>query len=299
MRNKSAVITGSNGFLGKNLIKRLSKLNYDITLIKDKININTNLEDIIDKDYLFHFAWQTDLAKSMKNPRCDLTNDLGGLINILEECKKQKSKLKIIFPSTVTVAGDIKNIPSSGNEREKPLSIYDTNKLTAEHYLNVYYKNYGINFSCLRLSNVFGEGQRFDNPNRGVVNFMIGNAIKGKELNIYGDGEWIRDYSYVQNYIDAFIMVAESKKTNGQTYVLGSGKGRTFNEVVSTICKGVKEFYGIDTKVKHTSFPKETHQINMRDYIADTFKLKLDTGWKPKVNFEDGIRRTIQFYKNE
>ncbi|MEK6829946.1 MAG: GDP-mannose 4,6-dehydratase, partial [Nanoarchaeota archaeon] len=208
-------------------------------------------------------------------------------------------KIKIIFPSTVTVAGDEQNIPANEKEMTNPLSIYDTNKLAAENYLNIYFKNYGINFSCLRLSNVFGERQKIDNPERGVVNFMIGHALHGEKMNIYGDGNWIRDYSYMQNFVDAFVLAAESKKTNGETYVLGSGEGRTFNEVISTIGKTTKEFTGRDIEVSHIPFPEGTHQINKRDFIADSSKFRLDTGWEPKISFEEGIRRTIDFYRNK
>jgi len=320
MRKKSAVISGGCGFLGSNLANRLVNNDYEVTLVitprknrqniasiekqvevvEMEINQNSYFRDLIkDKDYFFHFAWQTDLIKSMQNPKRDIMRDLGGLVNLLETCRKQKSDLKVIFPSTVTVVGNVQKIPSNEGERANPLSIYDTNKLASEHYLKVYFETHGINFSCLRLSNVFGEMQRTDNPRRGIVNYMIGRALREEEITVYGDGKLIRDYSYVQNFIDAFILAAESKETNGETYVLGSGNGKTLNEVSSTISDLTKELIGIDVKVTHEPFPEGTHPINKRNFIADSRKFKTATGWKPKSGFEEGIRKTIDFYKNE
>ena len=319
MRKESAVITGGCGFLGSNLAKRLVNKDYDVTLVvspeKSRQNI-ANIESLvkivemeIDQnsdfgnlikgvDYFFHFAWQTDLIKSMENPRQDILHDLGGLINLLENCRKQGSNLKIIFPSTVTIVGNVQKIPSNEEERTNPLSIYDANKLAAENYLRIYFENHGINFSCLRLSNVFGEMQRTDNPKRGIVNYMVGRALRGELITIYGDGELVRDYSYVQNFVDAFVLSAESEETNGETYVLGSGKGKTLNEVSSTISNVTKEIAETDVKVIHVPFPKEYHEINKRNFIADSSKFRAATGWEPKISFEEGIRRTINFYKN-
>ncbi|MEK6872572.1 MAG: GDP-mannose 4,6-dehydratase [Nanoarchaeota archaeon] len=320
MVGKKVIITGGCGFLGSNLSRRLVNLNFNVSLfiksgqskqnissIEDKLEIiEGNLLDeekvrivIEEKDYLFHFAWQTDLKKSMEDPCKDFKNDLGGLINILESCKKINPNIKIVFPSTTTVIGFPKKLPSNENENENPSSIYDINKLTAEKYLRVYYETYNIKSCVLRLSNVFGEYQKIDNPNRGVLNFMIGKALKNKPLAVYGDGKWIRDYCYVQNYIDAFILAAESENTNGETYVLGSGLGRSFNEAVEKIKEITKGLIGKEVNIKHVPFPEKEHEINKRNFIADYSKFCRATGWKPKISFDEGIRKTIEFYINE
>ena len=320
MIGKKAIITGGGGFLGSNLSRKLVDLNFNVSLfIKDgqsKNNtrgIENKIEiiegDLLDeekvkiaiegKDYLFHFAWQTDLKKSMENPCEDFKNDLGGLINILESCKKINPNIKVIFPSTVTVIGIPKKMPSDENEKENPLSVYDINKLTAEKYLRIYYDNHNIKSCVLRLSNVFGEYQKIDNPNRGILNFMIGRALREEPLTIYGDGKWIRDYCYVQNYIDAFILAAESEKTNGKIYVLGSREGRSFNEAIEKIKEITEQLTGKAVLIKHVPFPDKEHEINKRNFIADYSKFYRATGWKPKISFDEGMRKTIEFYVNE
>ncbi len=318
MKNKKILITGGAGFLGSNLARRLIEENeiflfvkpgadlWRIVDIKEHKNMKIIEGDLLnreaiettirDKDYLFHFVWQTDLKKSMSQPFEDLKNDVGGLINVLERCKEINPHIKIVFPSTVTVIGMPQKMPSDENERENPTSIYDINKLTAEKFLSVYFSEYGIKNCVLRLSNVFGEYQKIDNPNRGVLNFMIGRALREEPLTVYGEGNWIRDYCYVQNYIDAFILAAESEKTNGEVYVLGSGTGKTFNEVVEKIKGVTKELTGINISIEHVPFPEKEHEINKRNFIADFSKFKGDTGWKPKISFDEGIRKTIEFY---
>jgi len=317
MTGKEILITGGCGFLGSNLAKRLLELNANITLFikpkKSRENIsqiesrlkiiegdlsdNFVLEKVVkNKDYIFHLAWQTDLEKSMKNPKEDFSQDCGGIINLLEVCRAHNPNVKIIFTSTVTVIGDVKNIPSNELEKLNPSSVYDIHKLFAEFYLKMYFEQYNIKTCALRLSNVFGERQKIDNLSRGILNFMVGRALRGEILTVYGDGKFIRDYCYVQNYIDAFISAAFSEKTNGQVYVLGSGEGKTMNEVTEKIKEITEVLTEKKIVIEHIPFPGGEHNINKRNFIADYSKFKKDTGWYPKISFEEGLKKTIDFY---
>jgi UDP-glucose 4-epimerase len=315
LSGKSVLITGGAGFLGSNLARRLvsngarvkifDKPGKDLKIISDiknKIEIVENLyEGLWNVDLIFHLAWQTDLKKSMIQPSEDAKNDLICLLGILEFCRKNSSETKIVFASASTVVGLVDEPLGDESVDEKPESVYEINKLLGERYLKMYHKNYGLKTTSLRLSNVFGEGQRIDNPNRGVLNFMIGRALRGEELSVYGSGEFIRDYCYVQNYVDAFIAAASTEKTNGEIYVLGSGEGRSFNDVVNKIKdifeskKGGKR----EVQITHVPFPDEENKINKRNFVADYDKFKEATGWSPKVGFNEGLKRTIEFYMDE
>ena len=146
------------------------------------------------------------------------------------------------------------------------------------------------------MSNVFGEYQRIDNPARGVLNFMIGRALRGEPLTVHGTGDFVRDYTYVQNYIDAFILAAISEKTNGEVFNLGSGEGRTFNEVVEKIKKIVEATTSKNVTIIHIPFPGGENEINKRNEIVDFSKFKQATGWFPKISFDNGLEKTIGFY---
>jgi UDP-glucose 4-epimerase len=321
LRGKNVLITGGAGFLGSNLARRLVENGVNTTIIAlpgenlknlegmevnarvevfdGVINADANLDDMVQgKDALFHFAWQTELGKSMTNPAQDVYNDIGGLIKIMEACRKYNKDIKIVFPSTATVIGTPESLPVDESHRENPPSPYDLNKLMAEKYLGVYSKEHGLRYTCLRLSNVFGEHQRIDNPKRGILNFFIGRALRGEEITIFGDGELVRDYSYVQNFVDAFIKAAETDKTDGQMYVVGSGQGKSFNQVTEAIQKYSREVYGKDAKVTHVPIPEGTYSINMRNFVANPAKFTRDTGWTPRVGFEEGLKNTMEFYKN-
>jgi len=316
---KKVLILGGCGFLGTNLTRRLLELGANITLFT-KINENkenlkevtdeitfiegnlTNDSDIVDaikgKDYIFHLAWQTDLKKSMANPKQDLFNDCLGLITLLESCKNNNPHVKIIFTSTVTVVGLVEKLPSDESILPNPESVYDIHKLFAEYYLKLYYNQYKLKSVVLRLSNVFGEYQKIDNPNRGVLNFMIGKALRNEPMTVYGTGNFIRDYCYVQNYIDAFILAALSEKTNGEVYNLGTGEGRTFNEVVEKIKLITEPLTNKPVTITHIAFPEGEHSLNKRNFITDCSKFKEATGWFPKISFDEGLKRTIEFYIN-
>ena len=315
MKEKNVLIVGGGGFIGSNLARKLLELGANVFIITRKEKSRENFfgieskitflegdltdeefvsESLNGKDFLFHLAWQTDLKKSMANPQEDVKNDIGGLLNILESCRNKNAK--IIFASAVTVAGKTENLSPTEEFPENPVSIYEVNKLIAEKYLKMYYSVYGINSCVLRLSNVFGEFQRIDNPSRGVLNFMIGRALRGEKLTVYGKGDFIRDYCYVQNYIDAFLLAAMSEKTNGQVFILGSGEGRTMNEVVEKIKEIVESLTNENVEISHVEFPKGESEINKRNFIANYSKFKAATGWFPKISFDDGLRKTIEFY---
>ncbi|PIN90868.1 hypothetical protein COU60_00805 [Candidatus Pacearchaeota archaeon CG10_big_fil_rev_8_21_14_0_10_34_76] len=320
LKDKKILITGGLGFIGSNLARRAVEEGAEVTLfvrsgksleniqdIKEKVSViegeiskNEDLEKAVkDKNYIFHFAWQTDLKKSMANPEEDISEDLVGVIKLLEVCKNHNKDAKIIFASSVTVIGETDKLSPNELDKENPLSIYEANKLIAEKYLKIYYDVHGIKSTVLRISNVFGERQRIDNPNRGILNFMIGRALRGEDLTVYGDGEFVRDYCYIQNYMDAFILSAISDKTNGEVFTLGSGEGRTFNEVVRKIKEIVEEMSGKNVKITHVPFPEGENKINKRNFIADFSKFTKSTGWKPEISFENGLRRTIEFYYNK
>lgn len=316
---KNVLISGGNGFLGSNLAWRLidSGVNVSvitlpgedqrnlhglegkIEVIEKKLGPEIDLREILKrKDTFFHFAWQTNLSDSLKHPNDDLQQDVGGVINILESCRRYNPGMKLVFPSTATIVGVPKSLPVDENHAEAPCSPYDINKLAAEKYFRFYAQQYGVRSTCLRLANVFGERQRIDNPHRGILNFFIGRVMRGEDILIYGDGNLIRDYSYIQNFVDAFINSAEFQATDGQVYSLGSGTGLSFNVVAEEIQRLALEIYGKQTAIKHVPSPESAHPINTRNFIGDPTKFKKDTGWSPKVDFKEGLKRTMEFYKH-
>jgi len=318
MGGKEILITGGLGFIGSNIALRCVENNANVTLFDSKVDDLKNIKeikgkvkivkgDILDfdfikelvkrKDVIFHLAAQTSHIVSMENPWLDIDVNCKGSINILEACRKNNPNVRIVFASTVTAAGVPKVTPVNEELQEFPVSIYDANKLIIERYMKLYYKNFGLKTTVLRLANVFGERQQLTNPKRGILNYMIGRVMLQEPIIVYGDGSFIRDYTYVQNFVDAFLLVAISENTIGEFYILGSGNGMTFKEMVAKVNENVKDIIGNGTEIKNVPFPEGEKKIDSGDFIADYSKLKKATGWYPRVSFEEGLKRTVLFYK--
>jgi len=312
------LITGGLGFIGSNLAQRLVENGAQVTLfsrsldnlrnvveIKDKVKIvigdirdyETVRRLVKNKDYIFHFAGQIDHIFSMENPQLDADINCKGTLNVLESCRRFNDEANIVFSSSVGVIGIVKNIPANENEKELPLSIYESHKLVCEKYLSVYYKNYGLPTTTLRFANVFGERQKMTVSPRGILNQMIRRAFLGEAITIYGKGNFIRDYCYIQNYLDACLLSVDSHKTKGEIYIIGSGKGITFKEMVEKVNSVVKELIGKSTQIKYVPFPAHYKKLDRGDFIADYSKFNKATGWYPYISFEEGLKRTVLFYK--
>ena len=127
---------------------------------------------------------------------------------------------------------------------------------------------------------------------------MIGRALRGEVLKVFGNGKFMRDYCYVRDYIDAFVLAGESVNTDKGIFILGSGEGREFNEVVEKIREIVVKLNGREVKIEHVEFP-DNNEMNKRNFVANISKFRNATGWYPKVGFDEGLIRTIEFYYNK
>jgi UDP-glucose 4-epimerase len=320
MDGKRVLITGGLGFVGSNLAIKCVSLGAKVTIfsktlenirnineIKDKVNIVqgdiTKYEDvekvITNQEIIFHLAGQTSHITSMKNPYLDLDINLVGTLNILETCRKHNRSAKIIFAGTVTELGKAKTLPINENMKDDPLTIYETNKLIGEKYLEIYHNVYGLYTTTLRFATLFGERQQLNNPRFGITTYFLGRILKGEEITIYGDGMFIRDYNYVENVVDALLLSAQNANANGQTFCLGTNRRIYFIDMVKEVIKATKEVFGKEGSFRLVEFPKEHQKIDVGDTLVDYSKIKEKIGWEPKISFEEGIRKTICFYKNK
>lgn len=284
---KKVLITGALSLIGSHLAKRLVEYGAEVTSftrasgdIRDYEKIDSLIQD---KDIIFHLAGQSSVPVSMEDPFLDLDTNCKATLNILEACKKYNRRAKIVFSGTIRAAD--------------PTSIFDLHKFTSEKYLQIYHNVYGLPTTTLRLSNVFGDGIDKTDPHRSVINHIVKKALLEKSLDIYGNGGPLRDYNYVENVVEACLLAAQSGKTKGEYYIIGSGEGRSFKEVLETLQKMVKEMYGFVIEVKKIPTPELIKKTVQGDVIVDYTKFNQATGWRPKVSFEEGLSRTIEFYK--
>ena len=320
MNEQSVLITGGLGFIGSNLAIKLIDLGANVTLmsrtkkklrnikgLEDKVTIvlgditnQSFLEKVVkDKDIIFHLAGQTSHISSMENPINDMSINCEGTMNVLEACRKYNDSVKIIFPGTVTQVGKAEDsrLPITEKMRDIPTTVYDADKLAAEKYLMVYNRVYGVRTTSIRLATIYGERQEVTSPRYGITNMFIKRAMCGELITIYGDGSFIRDYNHISTVVDAFLLTAQTEKTNGHYFTLGSNTPTKFVDMVKTVIEKVKEIAGKEGTFEFVPWPKHARRIDSGNIVVDYTKFNQFTGWYPKIGLDEGIKRTVEFYK--
>lgn len=306
MKDKNVIVTGGLGFIGSHLTDRLLKDGNTVTVIDDcstgsinnlamkdhenlkiiKGNITKlNLEEIFKgKDYIFHQAALASVEESIKNPiKCHEINATGTL-KILQAAKKCKIT-KVLNASTSAVYGDNPNIPLNENETPRPLSPYAASKVSAESYCHVYTQSYGLNTVSLRYFNVFGPRQNPKSEYAAVIPRFINAILSGKKPIIYGDGNQTRDFIYVEDIVEANILLAESKFTGPIN--IATGESITINKLLELI----EDILDVNIEpIHHSPRPGD-----ITDSRADISLLK-SIGFKRITKLKNGLEKTIEWY---
>ena len=308
MERKKVLITGGLGFIGINLTKECIKRDYETTIIsksdnkiknikniEDKVNlifkdIKYIDEEVKDKDYIFHMASTVDNYNILEDPYLDIKVNCNRTISLLEACKKHDSKAKIVYPSTFFVNGNLKKLPATPESPTNPLGLYPATKLAAENFCQIYNNIFGLNTSIARLTNVFWENEENSNKKKAAFNYLINLAIEDKEIPVYGDGKFKRDYIYIDDVVQGLLTIAE-KGNNEQIYYVGNGKGIEFNELINLIIKNAGS-----GRIKYINPPEFHNKVGILDFFCDNTPLK-NLGWKSKNSIEEGIKKTIIHYK--
>lgn len=317
-KGKRILITGSSGYIASNLIHTLK--DFDCTLVRldrrtmppvypgrsEIVDITGDIQDsrvfepaLRDVDIVFHFAGQTSLYSAEDRPIDDLKVNVLPMLYLLETCRKTARQPTILFSGTATEVGIPSSLPVDETHRDRPISIYDIHKLMAENYLIYYAQKEFIRGAVLRLANVYGPGPESSSADRGVLNMMIRRALAGEPLNIYGTGEYLRDYIYVEDVVQAFIEAAvHIDRVSGKYFVIGSGEGKTLKKAVKLVAEKAALKTGKKVQIKHIDPPSPLHPIEFRNFIADPQRFFQATGFKIKYSLIEGIDRTIRSFDN-
>ena len=293
---KHILITGGTGFIGWKLYNSLIKDNYVVVLSKSKkqdrepfVLINKDINDIseidlIGIDEVYHLASTVDNYNIQTDPYLDVNVNINGTIALLEACRKVNSNIPIVYVSTFFVHGNPTILPATPNEKPEPLGLYGSTKLCAEHICKTYNRVYNMNIKIVRLSNVYGVGDQYQNNKKSAFSRMIYLAYKNEPINLYDGGVIRRDYIYVDDVVSALKTVMELG-SNSEIYYIGNGIGVRFIDLVNTIVRIV------GGSVKNIPSPVFHKQVGIDDFWCDITPLKL-LGWKPKINIEYGIKLT-------
>lgn len=313
---RKVLITGGLGFIGSNLAIRLVEEGAKVTIldpllpnfggnkfninpIKDKVAVKiADLRDtrilpkLIDgQEIIFNLAGTLSHIDSMTDPFLDLDINCRAQLCLLEACKKYNRDARIVFAGTRNQYGRALYLPVDEKHLQDPTDINGINSIAAEKYHLLYWRIYGIGTVSVRMTNTYGPRHQMRHPRQGVLNWFIRQLLDGETVQIYGDGKQIRDVNYVDDVVSALLMLAKERKTNGQVYNLG-GDPMTLVEFVlhSIAILGQGKF-------KLVAFPRSRLSIEIGNYVADTSKIAADLNWRPKVSVDEGIAKTLEYYR--
>ena len=314
--NKNILVTGGLGFVGSNVAKALVELGAIVTIVDSLIpqyggnlfNVNDfrerieiNICDIRDshamkhlvqgKDYIFNLAGQTSHMDSMTDPQTDLDINASAQLSILEACRLNNPDIKIVFASTRQLYGRPDYLPVDEKHPVRPVDINGINKLAGECYHLLYNNVYGIKACALRLTNTYGPGMRVKDARQTFLGIWVRLLLEGKPIKVFGDGKQLRDFNYVDDCVNALLLAGISDTTNGKVYNLGSPEVIGLKALAELIVD-----LGYGGTFKLIPFPPERKAIDIGDYYSDFNLIAQELGWKPKITFEEGLRRTVEFY---
>ncbi len=312
---KRILITGGLGFIGSNLARPLVAAGAQVTLVDSLIpqyggnlfnveeiqdRVRINIADVRDRhsmaylvqgqDYLFNLAGQTSHLDSMSDPYADLEINCRAQLSILEACHKHNPNIKIVFASTRQIYGKPNYLPVDEAHSLRPVDVNGINKIAGEWYHILYNNVYGIRACALRLTNTYGPRMRIKDARQTFLGVWIRSLVEGQRFEVWG-GEQLRDFTYVDDAVEALLVAAARDEANGRVFNLGGFRVLSLKELAALVVKvnGAGE-YAI------RAFPADRKQIDVGDYYADFSSIKESLGWKPTVSEEEGLGITLDFY---
>ena len=315
-QGKRVVITGGLGFIGSNLAFRLAALGADILLVDSLVpeyggnlfnisgldgKLQVNISDVRDehslrfllqgKDYLFNLAGQTSHLDSMNDPYTDLDINCRAQLSLLEACRKYNPDIKVVFASTRQLYGVPEYLPVDEKHLLRPADVNGINKMAGEWYHILYNNVYGIRASVLRLTNTIGPRMRIKDARQTFLGIWIRLLLEGRPFEVWG-GEQMRDFTYVEDAVDAFLLCAERSEADGLIFNLGGQQPISLGDLAALAV----QINGGGT-YEVLPFPSTRKQIDIGDYYADFELIRSTLGWAPKVSLNEAMVNTLNFYR--
>ncbi len=317
LRDARVLITGGLGFIGSNLARRLVASGAHLTLVDSLIpeyggnlqnvagiehQVHVNVADVRDPhairhlvdgvDVIFNLAGQTSHLDSMTDPQVDLAINVGAQLSILEACRAVNPEVRIVFASTRQIYGRPDYLPVDEDHPIRPVDVNGVHKVAGEWHHLLYQRVYGMRTSALRLTNTYGPGMRVKDARQTFLGVWIRDALTGRAIRVFGDGEQRRDFNHVDDVIGALLLAATRDEAVGKAYNLGSPEVVSLKELAELVVE-----LAPDAGFELVPFPPDRKAIDIGDYYADHSLIERELGWAPKVALRDGLERTLAFYR--
>lgn len=314
---KQILITGGMGFIGSSLAIKLAKIGAKVTIldamipgyggntfniepVKDMVVVNySDIRDINsvnylvrDKDYIFHLAGQVDHILSLSDPYPDIDINIKGTVVLMEACKHFNPTTQLVYIGTRGQYGRAVELPVKEDAPTHPIGIYEISRLSAEKIVKVYNDIHGIHSVMLRLTNIYGPRSQMIHSRYGVANWFIRQALDGETIKVFGDGRIKRDFLYIDDCVNAILMSAISESARGEIMNIGMDKPSDFITLAKEIIRIAKQ-----GKWEYAPFTAERKAQEPGDFYSDITKIKTLVGWKPEISLNEGLEKTIDFYR--
>jgi len=311
------LITGGLGFIGANLAARLVELGATVTLVDSLIpeyggnlhnvsgleaKLTINIADVRDEysmnhlvqgqHYLFNLAGQTSHMDSMRNPYTDLDINCRAQLAMLEACRKHNPTIKVVYASTRQIYGKPDYLPVNERHPLHPVDVNGINKMAGEWYHILYNNVYGIGACALRLTNTYGPRMRVKDARQTFLGIWIKQLLSGETIQVWGDGTQIRDFTYVDDCVEALLLAASDPGAYGQIFNLGSDETINLKALAALLIE-----IGGGGKYELMPYPADRKPIDIGDYYGDYRFIQGRLGWRPRIGLREGLARTVAVYQ--
>ncbi len=314
---KCAMITGGVGFLGSNLAAGLVKLGARVTLVdsmiprygatldnlaefRDKVTVNfSDIRDahsirylVRNHDFIFSLAGQVSHLESMQDPLTDLDINCRAQLSLLEACRLNNPEARLVFSGTRQIYGRPQVLPVSEDHPLVPADANGVSNLAADMYFALYHRVYNMRTVSLRLTNTYGPRMDLDSGQKGFMGVFVRRALRGEQIQLFGDGLQRRDFNFCSDVVAAFLLAANGPDAAwGESFNLGHSRSYSLLEIVKLLQQHAEfEYECID-------FPASRKAIDIGDYFADFSRFHRLTGWSPLVDIDAGIDLTMKYFR--
>jgi UDP-glucose 4-epimerase len=313
---KRVLITGGLGFIGSTLAHRLAGLGARVLLVDSLVpeyggnqfnihglenSIQVNISDVRDQhsfrhliqgqNFLFNLAGQTSHMDSMADPFTDLEINCRAQLSILEACRKHNPSVRVVFASTRQIYGKPEYLPVDEKHLLRPVDVNGVNKMAGEWFHILYHNVYGISACALRLGNTYGPRMRIKDARQTFLGIWIRLLLEGNPFEVW-DGHQLRDFTYVDDAVEAFLMAAAAPHVSGRIFNLGGDGPISLKELGDLLVSAAGT-----GSYRERSFPAERKRIDIGDYYADDAAIRTALGWAPRTSLREGLGNTLAYYR--
>jgi UDP-glucose 4-epimerase len=317
-RGRRVLITGGLGFIGSNLARELVRLGAKVTVLDALIpeyggnrrnlaglggKLRVKIGDVRDRahlpalvrgqEFLFNLAGQTSHMDSMTDPDTDLEINCRAQLSLLEVCRQHNPGVRVVFASTRQIYGRPEYLPVDERHPLRPVDVNGINKLAGEEYHLLYSAVHGVRSTVLRLTNTIGPRMRVKDARQTFLGVWVKQVLSGEPFEVWG-GAQLRDFTYVDDAVEALLLAAAKPAAVGRVYNLGGSGRLSLRELADLVVAAAGGGRYVVRK-----FPADRRKIDIGDYYADDRLIRRELGWKPRTDVREAVARTVEFFRAE